>query len=139
MHKFSFRLQRVLDYRELVEGWAKDAYLDARAQRLGAEGVLADLRTMRTATIQQSILNLDDRKALEIAVQRMDDEERAQLALISTLVSEEEHLLADWFLRRREVQALVKLREHAAEEWQYESEREEQSALDEWTITRRAA
>ena len=40
MKKFSFRLQKVLDFREAMESLAKDAYLDSRAKRFEAEAVI---------------------------------------------------------------------------------------------------
>jgi hypothetical protein len=34
MKNFDFRLQKVLEYREMLEQWSKETYLDARAWRL---------------------------------------------------------------------------------------------------------
>lgn len=139
MKKFKFRLEKVLEYRELVEGWAKDAYLDCRAKRLEAEAALITIDTRRKALLAAPAVTLDDRQAIEVCMGRFDDEERGQKSVIAVLEAEEGKALEEWKVRKQELEALVKLKEKALEAYNLEVTRTEQSELDEWSTTRRTA
>jgi flagellar export protein FliJ len=139
MAKFEFRLQRVLEYRELQEGWAKDAYIEARAVRLEAEAAIEAINTRRKSILGEKPGSLDDHRILERYLQQLDDEERTQRHIIQILETEEATALAAWQERKRDLEAFVKLREKALEEFKLEETRREQAELDEWTTTRRTA
>jgi hypothetical protein len=62
---FEFRLQRVLEYRERLEGWAKDTYLDSRAARLETEAGIHELRMRRGDLLENTPTDLNSRTALE--------------------------------------------------------------------------
>jgi flagellar export protein FliJ len=139
MKKFSFRLQKVMDFREAMESLAKDAYLDARSKRLEAEALVLNIEARRQELLSEPCLNLDAHQVMDALMIRLDDEVRSQTTVISVLNNEEEHLLSEWHRAKQEFEVLVKLREKAQEAHQKEMDLEEQKELDEWSVTRRAA
>lgn len=139
MKAFDFRLSKVLEYRQLTEEWAKDAYLDARAARLEAETVLLGILTLKQQLLTHVALTIEDMQATELRFQTLDDRESEQRLVINVLADEEGKALADWKERRHEVAALEKLHDRAYEEWTHLMSKEEQAFLDEWTNSRRAA
>lgn len=139
MAKFEFRLQQVLDYRAMEEGWAKSAYLEARANRIEKEVELAALHDHRKTMLGAPVFTLDEHRNLEVMLLRLDDEEEELKAVINVLQNEEEVALNTWHDRKRDLEVLVKLREKAEDEWKAEEARREQAELDEWTSMRRAA
>ena len=139
MKAFDFRLSKVLEYRQLTEQWAKDAYLDARAARLEAETVLLGILTLKQQLLTHVALTIEDMQATELRFQTLDDRESEQRLVINVLADEEGKALADWKERRQEVAALEKLHDRAYEEWTHLMSKEEQAFLDEWTNSRRAA
>jgi flagellar protein FliJ len=139
MRKFRFRLQKVLEYRQTLEEKAKEAFLEARKQRLGAEAGIDHIHERRMSLLLKGAKSLEARLALELALVRTDDDERAQRAAIAVLADEEEQALVHWTHRRQDVEALNKLRDKALAEWTLESSRKEQSAMDEWAVQRRPA
>ena len=139
MAEFAFRLQRVLQYRELAEGWAKDAYLEARGARLEAVAVLEVIQQRRNEIIKEPTKTIDDRLALEACIEKSKEDERQQEIVIDLLETDEAKRKEDWTEARKELQALEKLREAALAQWKLEENRREQKAADELTIQRRAA
>lgn len=139
MRKFTFRLQKVLEYREMTEEWAKEAYLQAQRARLEGDAALAAIGEKRVTVLAQPVLGLAERMALEAMLARLDSEEEVQRGVLSELLDEEAHALDEWIERKREREALVKLRAREHEAWQLEASRKEQSSLDEWAVLRRAA
>jgi flagellar FliJ protein len=139
MKSFKFRLQKVLEYREAMEHWAQEAYLDTRVARLEGEAALLEVRNRRSTALQQSANSLDERKMLELTLQTLDDDERAKETVVEVLRSEEEKALQVWHDKKRELETIVKLRDKAFDEWQLEANRKEQAALDEWAVLRRGA
>lgn len=139
MKTFKFRLQKVMDFREAMESLAKDAYLDARAQRLEAEAVILNIEARRKDLLTEPCTSIESHQAIEAMMIRLDDDVRAQIAAIAVLRDEEEQLLQDWHKAKQEYEVLVKLRDKAQEAWQKESDLEEQKELDEWSVTRRIA
>ncbi|MBC8064560.1 MAG: flagellar FliJ family protein [Chlorobia bacterium] len=139
MKKFSFRLQKVMDFREAMESLAKDAYLDARAKRLEAEVLIVNIETRRAELLQEPCLTIEVHQAIDALMIRLDDEVRAQTTVITVLADEEQHALAEWHRAKQDFEALVKLSEKAMAEYQKMADLEEQKELDEWSTTRRAA
>ncbi len=139
MKKFSFRLQRVKDFREAMEDLAKNAFLDARAKRIEAEAVILHIEDRRKEVLAGPCSSLEAHQAIDALMIRLDDEIRAQNTVISVLRDEEEHAQKEWTRAKQEYEALVKLYERALEEYQKESDLEEQKNLDEWAVTRKAA
>jgi len=128
-----------LDYRAMAEGWAKDAYLEARAARLEAVAELEGIETRRGELVMKPADTLDARLAMQACLDRLDDEEREQKIVIEMLESDEAARKEEWTEARRELQVLEKLREAALADWTLEENRREQKELDEWSVTRRAA
>lgn len=139
MKKFSFRLQKVLDYRAMVEQWAKDAYLDARSNRLEAELKVYAVAQRRHELLNSPANSLDDRKYLETKLQVLDDEERHGRMVVDVLLNEEEKALAHWTEKKVESEALNKMRDRNFEEWQLEMDKKMQAELDEWALRKKAA
>lgn len=139
MKRFEFRLQRVLDYREALESWAKDAYLEARATRLVAEQEFEHIDDRRKKLCQSIVETLEDRKTIERMFQKYDDDEAQQRTIVEILVQEEDVKRSDWIVKKQEVDTLQKLREEEHETWRYEANREEQKELDEFATMRRTA
>jgi len=139
MKIFDFRLQKVLEYRRLVEGWAKDAYLDARVARLEAETALHGIRKQREVLLTCLPRTLGEHVAQERRLHLLDDQEAQQKIIVDLLVDEEAVALDTWTEKKQDVAALEKLHDRAFDEWQSEMNREEQAFLDEWSTSRRAA
>jgi flagellar export protein FliJ len=139
MQAFKFRLQRVLEYRELQEGWAKDAYREARSQLSQAEAELAQLFKRQAGAQAVPTETLDQRLTLDQYLKRVEDEIAAQQTVIDILSAEEEKAKNEWLEAKRNCEAMAKLRETAEALWQSEADAEEQKELDDWATTRRAA
>jgi flagellar export protein FliJ len=137
--KFSFRLKKVLDFREAMESLAKDAYLDARSRRLEAEAFITNIETRRQELLAEPCTTIEAHQMIDALMIRLDDEVRSQQAVISVLKDEEEQAMRHWHRAKQEYEALVKLRDKAEEEYKKEVDLEEQKDLDEWATTRRAA
>jgi flagellar FliJ protein len=139
MPNFEFRLQKVLDYRALVEGWAKDAYLDARAARLEAVAGLESIELRRGELLKTPHTTIEDRMAMQNCLDKFEEDERQQRIVIDMLEGDESKRKEEWTEARKELQALEKLRDKAFAEWMVDENRREQKELDDWTVTRRAA
>lgn len=137
MSNFAFRLQRVFEYRELEEGWAKDNFLNKHLARMDAEGELFQLQEDRRFLLSAGADDLQSRQELEIRVQKLDDHERALKLLIQQLMVEEEQARDEWILKKQDKSALEKLKDKAYEVWMYRQNRAEQAALDEWATQQR--
>ncbi len=136
---FEFRLQKVLEYREMLEGRAKDSYLDSRAARLEVEASLLVLHNRRGNLLENTPSDLNSRRALESTLLHFDDQERSDNLVLNVLKAEEETALEAWQFAKREVETLARMREVALEEYNLEESRKEQAALDEWAVLRRSA
>lgn len=137
MSNFAFRLQRVFEYRELEEGWAKDNFLNKHVTRMEAENELFQLQEDRRFILSAGADDLQARHELELRVQKLDDHERALKLLINELLREEEQARDEWILKKQDKSALEKLRDKAYEVWMYRQNRAEQAALDEWATQQR--
>jgi flagellar export protein FliJ len=137
MPKFQFRLDRVLGFRQLQEKWAREAYLAARAERLEAEDEAHQIETRKLGLLGDSALSLSSRMALEMALNRLDDDFRAQREVVGVLESEEDRLHDLWVASKSELESIEKLRVKKKEEWSVEEGRRLQTELDEWAVTRR--
>ena len=96
MSKFRFRLQKVLEYRETIEQRAKEAYLDARANRLEAEVVSAGIEGRRSEVLAKPADDLAARQAIETMMLKLDDDQRTQQSVITILHEEEAKAMAEW-------------------------------------------
>ena len=139
MRKFAFRLQRVLDYRELQEGWAQDAFLEAKASRISAEAELADIEDRRERAHRSHSPSVEHMRNLELFLAKLTDDIEAQESVISILKGEEEKAHQEWLEARKNRKALDKLKEQAEDEWRKGIEKEETKLLDDWTSARRPA
>ena len=139
MKKFKFRLQKVLEYREAMEHWAQDVYLETRVARLEGEAALLEVQNRRNSAVNRSADTLEERKHLEMTLMSLDDDEKAQKTVVEVLTAEEEKALNVWHEKKRELDIILKLRDKAREEWQLEATRHEQAELDEWAVLRRGA
>jgi flagellar export protein FliJ len=139
MKIFKFRLQKVLEYREAMENWAQEAYLDTRVARLEGEAALLEVRNRRAAALRNSATGIEERRHLEMFLQSIDDDETAKQTIIDVLQNEENKALALWHEKKIELETILKLRDRAHEEWQLDTNRREQAELDEWSVLRRGA
>jgi len=139
LKKFKFRLEKVLEYRAMEEQWAKEAYLAARLQTLSSESELALILEARAELLSHPLENLEDRRALQLLLEKSDEDERSSLAVIEVLRNEEASAMEAWKLKRQDLKALTTLRDEALAEWELAANRKEQEALDEWSVTRRSA
>lgn len=139
MSSFVFRLQKVFEYRELEEGWAKDNFLSKHIARMEAENQLTQLEADRRLMLSAGADDLNARLELDYRIQKVDDHERAVRILIHQLTMEEEEARDQWILKKQDKSVLEKLREKAHDAWTYRQGKLEQAALDEFTIQRRTA
>ena len=134
MSSFAFQLQKVFEYRELEEGWAKDNFLAKHVSRMEAENELFQLEDDRKFLLSAGADDLGARMDLEIRIQKLDDHERALRILIHQLTLEEEKARDEWILRKQDKSVLEKLRDKAYNAWLFRQNKLEQLALDEWAV-----
>lgn len=139
MRKFEFRLEKLLEYRRILEEAAKKSAMAATARRIQGEADVDEVRDRRGTALGLRLESLDERRQLERYLEKLDDDERAGLAAVSVLLAEEENAQRLWMKAKQDVDAVEKLREKALEEWKLEESRAEQRELDEWAVTRRVA
>ena len=139
MRKFEFRLQKVLEFRELSETWAKDAYLEAHSRRLSVEQNIAELEARRQEILHGHPRDVHEFRTYESYLERIDDENREQETVRELLLTEEEKAKEDWLAKRRDHELMKRLHDNELAEWQQEFERSEQRELDEWSNQRREA
>lgn len=139
MPRFTFRLQKLLEYRKLQEDWAKDAYLEARARTLQAEREIAQVQGRRHRALRHHPASVDDKLSLERYLSKLDDDERALEAAHAVLEGEEDVARLEWLQAKSDHEALIKLRQKDLEEFNQEQDRREQAELDEWAVFRRVA
>ena len=139
MALFKFRLEKLLEYRQLQEKWAKDAFLESRARMLEAETEVEAVQRRQRTALETRACAFDERVSLENYVTRLEDEQRAAEAALAVMSDETEIALQEWHLARHEAEAMVKLQESDFAEWTLEQNRKEQAELDEWSVLRRSA
>lgn len=140
MKNFDFRLQKVLEYREMLEQWAKDTYLDARAARLEAEVALTGINIQRDQLLEETAVDsIEDMQTIDLRLNLLDTKALHQNTIIQVFRAEEAQAMEVWTEKKHELEALSKLRDKSYAEWEKEMGRQEQLALDEWTNHRRAA
>lgn len=122
----------------MLEQWAKDAYRKAQAARLEGDAELARLQEVRTRALSMPCLGLSERLTLERYLISLDEDEHEQRLALQVLLEEEATALSDWIERKRDLEALLKLRHKAYDEWALDMNRKEQAQLDEWAVLRRA-
>ena len=136
MSGFSFRLQKVFEYRELEEGWAKDNFLARHVARMEVENELFQLEDDRKLLLTAGADDLSARMDLEMRIQKLDDHERSLRIMIHELTVEEEKARDEWILKKQDKSVLEKLRDKAYEAWMARQNKLEQLALDEWAVQR---
>lgn len=139
MRKFAFRLAKLLEYRLLQEKWAKDEYLACRAKRLEGEKQIELLKEKRGEAARKNYGTLDERRAQEAYVNRLEDEKRGFEAAVAVLAGEEEVARVKWLNFKKDAEVLEKLRQKDFELWTVEEQRRVQNELDEWSVQRRAS
>lgn len=123
----------------MEEDAAKDAFIAAQSARNDQESEIRRLNDQRYAVVRVPADTLADRIHMQQSLDALDHKERAEKAVLSVLQTEEEKAQVEWNARRQAVKIIEKLMEKAEEEWKLSEERREQSELDEWAVTRRAA
>lgn len=139
MASFRFRLQKVLEFRAKLEAESKRTFLAKRSEVVAIENEIAQTRARRLEALTRPRASLDDYLLLEADLIRLDDVERQQNVVLSVLNDEAEALRLAWTRHKQELEAIVKLREKAHDEWMHAETRREQAELDEWAVLRRAA
>lgn len=138
MAKFSFRLQKVLEFRRLEEEDAKQAFVAAQAAKQEREYQIQKLVDKRFAVIRVPATTVEQRLHVERILDMLDGEERSHKTVLAVLETEEAQAQSEWNTRRQAVKIIEKLMERAHDEWKLGEERREQNELDEWAVTRRA-
>lgn len=139
MAKFKFRLQTVLDYREMEEAWAKDNYRTKQVERIEIENEIANVERKRLEVLEQPWSTLIERQSAEDVASRYTDEKRGYTAALSIVLQEEAKALDEWVERKKDAEILRKLREKAELEHRQLMEKREQAELDEWATLRYAS
>jgi flagellar protein FliJ len=137
MSQFAFRLQRVLEYRELEEKWAKDNYLACQSARVQAEKELEDIEHTRIMSLQIGGKDVESRMELELRLSALYHQEELTRRIIFRLLEDEDVARAEWIERKKASGVLEKLREKAFQQWEHAEALKEQAALDEWATQRR--
>lgn len=138
MAKFKFKLQKLLEYRELQEKWAKDAYLEIVARKHEVTAEVEAVKRRRETAMSSHPTALDELLSLDSYLTRLDDDQRALEAAVSVIESEVEEALGEWNQARLAHSAICKLRDKEFAQWMLDENRKEQADLDEWSSQRRA-
>ena len=139
MKKFEFRLQRVLEYKELVVKWAKDAYLDTRVKRLECEAEVMALVHRRNEILFERAVTIEEHQHIHVRLQTLDMRETEKRIMLQAIEADEQACLDVWHEKQQEFESIAKLREKDVASYQVQLTRAEQAELDEWTSQRRAA
>ena len=137
MRKFAFRLQQVLEYREMAEKWAEDAYREAQARRISEEDGLAETRRQRQNILTSRPSNVQEFRSLESYLERLDDLEQQQAMTLAILEQDEERAKQEWIEKRREAEVMRKLYEREQSEWIAAAEKRAQAEIDEIATQRK--
>ncbi len=139
MARFRFRMQRLLDHRRYLEKSAKEAWMLKRAEKLAGEEELELMKQKRRSLASETVSDFPQLVQQQHALSRMESLEKAFLAALAILANEEEAAYRVWMDRKKDAEAIDKLREKALDLWEKEQEKKEQAALDEWAVMRRTA
>lgn len=139
MHKFSFKLQKILEYKEALEKKAKEEHLQKRAGCIAVEEAIQQIIKQRNQVLLSSETDLDSLQNKERYLLKLDEEERYQKIALCVLLDEEEKSLAKWQKKYKEAEVFKKLKEHKKQTWLYLLNKEEQNQLDDFSIMRRKA
>lgn len=137
MQQFEFSLQRVLDYRKLVEEWALAAFGEARQRTNDADKARESICLQKKTALRQFPKTVDDRKSLQDYLERLEDRERELQLILESLRVEEEAARMVWIEKKRDCEVLSKLRAKQYENWCIEFNRWEQKQLDDWNSSQR--
>ena len=139
MALFKFRLEKLLEYRQMQEKWAQDAYMACRAKVVEAEAEAEAVARRKSTALTSRPCAIDERVSLESYVTRLEDEFRAAESVVAVMECETEVAFEEWQRARQDAEAMVKLREVDLAEWTLNQNRKEQAELDEWAVMRWAA
>ncbi len=139
MHRFEFRLEKVLMVREATERDLKEAFKTCRQATKAMENEIDGLDRQIERLMVAPYESIQDRVLADSHVICLKDERTSKLAALSILEQEEENALVKWHKARQDTETVKKLKENALVEYKQELARWEQKQLDEWTSTRRAA
>lgn len=139
MHRFEFRLEKVLKVRQAVEQEFKEAFKAARQATQAMENEIDRLDRQIERLMITPYESISDRVLADSQVICLKDERTSQLAALSILEQEEEKAFDLWQRAKQNTETVQKLRENAMLEYKQELKRWEQKQLDEWTTSRRSA
>lgn len=139
MPDFHFRMQKLLEYREMREEWAKDALLDSQNRLREGRNALTAIQERRAAALGWHGVGLADRRSLESYLCRLDTAEHAQEQVVALLEDDEALAREERVQAKQDLEALEKVRDKDMAEWKVEENRREQREIDDWASLRRAA
>ena len=137
MRKFAFRLQQVLEYREMTEKWAEDAYREAQSRRMTEEEAIAETQRSRQGILACRPASVQEFRNLESYLERLDDLEQQQTMTLAILQQDEEKAKQEWIEKRRDAEVMRKLYEREYQAWLVAAEKKAQAEIDEIAIQRR--
>lgn len=129
----TYRLHKVMEYRELAESWCREAYLDARAARLEAETHLLGNIQKRAGLLDSRILTVEETREAEARLKSLDEEEIRLRTVLQVLEANEKRLHAVWTEKLRDLQALQLLSLTADGTVEPVLSRDEQVGMAEWS------
>lgn len=135
---FKFRLQTVLDLRQMALEEAERNFGIARSKREDAQRDLEGVHQILDQLKRKNPHSFQSRVDSIAYADRLQDETRALLSTIGVLETEEAEAHAAWMEAKKEVKTIEKLREKALAEYQLDETRREQAEIDEWATLRGA-
>lgn len=139
MHRFEFRLEKVLKVRQAAEQEFKEAFKAARQATKAMEHEIDQLDNQIERLMVTPYEQISDKVLADSHVICLKDERTSKLAALSILEQEGERAFDRWQKAKQDTEAVQKLRENAMLEYRQEVKRWEQKQLDEWTSSRRNA
>ena len=137
MARFSFRFQRVLDYRKMQVEWAARAVGVAGAALANVDEEIYAVGAATLKTVGQTPKDVNGRLAIQRLLETLDARARAAEIQRAEALTELEQAQEDWREAKAELGAMEALESIEKTAWLYAEARREQAELDEWAVTRR--
>ncbi len=125
-----------MEYRQTVEDEAKRKYLESQIQRIDAEEQLEKIEKTIRDVLESPVKDIDSYVTVQNYIEKLEDNVRAQKAVIAVLIDEEEKALQTWHEKRKDSTVLQNMHDKQLAEWMKELGRFEQNELDEWSSSR---
>lgn len=136
MARFSFRFQRVLDYRKLQVEWAARSVGVAGAALAAVEEELDGIGSLTLRAVMGTPTDVNGRLGVAALLESLDAQARGLEIQRGESLADLERAREEWLEAKAELGAMEALESVEKSAWLYGEARREQAELDEWATTR---